>query len=413
MVKAGTKNDWKEIELAKECSFERGVEPGAKAYNTDGIGSRFIRVVDVTDSRDQAIYVDIVTNKRVTESDILLTLDGTIGAVKRGLRGVYSTGVRKVSFVSDNSNDYLYYLLQSNNIQKTIWKYSSGSTIQHSSASISYLHARIPTEFWEQEKIASVLARLEAVIDNTSSILQKYTKVQTGIIQDLFKYGVCEDGSISRSVKLQHTKIGACPSSWSVVSLGEVATVFNGTTPSMSNNLYWQDGSIPWVSSGRINDYIIKTPTNFITDLALKKCSLHLIPKNSVLVAMVGNGKTRGMSARTDIETTINQNLAAIIPVAKELDSLYLQYYLGFVYERLRNSGRGSNQDALTCGIIRDFQIPLPSINEQKRISKILSNLEILIQFETDNYKKLGLLKRGLLEDLLSGSVSVSGLDNV
>ena len=71
MQKQQTKipKDWKNISLEKECEFERGVEPGAEAYNTEGIGERFIRVVDVTESRDNAVYVDVPTTKKIKKSD--------------------------------------------------------------------------------------------------------------------------------------------------------------------------------------------------------------------------------------------------------------------------------------------------------------------------------------------------------
>ncbi|TAJ13621.1 hypothetical protein EPO56_03015, partial [Patescibacteria group bacterium] len=92
-----TTTKWKTISLEKECWFERGMETGADAYNTEGIGDRFIRVVDITESRDNPIFVDgIHTTKRAKKKDILLTLDGTVGAIRTGLEGIYSTGVRKV-----------------------------------------------------------------------------------------------------------------------------------------------------------------------------------------------------------------------------------------------------------------------------------------------------------------------------
>ena len=109
---------WEKVNLGVACNFERGIEPGADAYNSDGIGERFLRVVDVTESRNDPVYVDIRTAKKLKENDIALTLDGTIGAVRMGLTGIYSTGVRKVSFKNGvNSNRLLYYILQSNDIQ--------------------------------------------------------------------------------------------------------------------------------------------------------------------------------------------------------------------------------------------------------------------------------------------------------
>ena len=77
--------DWQKINLGVACNFERGIEPGADAYNSEGIGERFLRVVDITESRNDPVYVDIRTTKKLKENDIALTLDGTIGAVRTGL----------------------------------------------------------------------------------------------------------------------------------------------------------------------------------------------------------------------------------------------------------------------------------------------------------------------------------------
>ena len=122
------------------------------------------------------------------------------------------------------------------------------------------------------------------------------------------------------------------------------------------------NASIAWIASGQINESRIRTPTAYITEKALQQCPLVLLPVGTVLVAMIGQGKTRGMAAILEVEATINQNLAYIRP-CRRVDSEYLLAYLQHNYMHLRNSGRGSNQDALNCQILKQFPLPLPPNN--------------------------------------------------
>jgi type I restriction enzyme S subunit len=77
---------------------------------------------------------------------------------------------------------------------------------------------------------------------------------------------------------------------------------------------YWVKGEIPWINSGAVNQVIIKEPSEYITELGLKNSSAKYIPVNSLVMALAGQGKTKGMVAYTSIETTCNQSMAAIVP---------------------------------------------------------------------------------------------------
>lgn len=157
------------------------------------------------------------------------------------------------------------------------------------------------------------------------------------------------------------------PEHWRTARLRYVARVGNGTTPSRDRFDYWLNGSIPWLASGQVNDYIVCKAREHITPAALKESSLRLLPAGSVILGMVGQGKTRGMSAYLGIEATINQNLAGITP-GSELDGRYLHYMLMAAYDSLRNYGRGGNQAALNCSIVGSFTTLLPPRPEQDQI---------------------------------------------
>src|SRR5579884_4296290 len=93
-----------------------------------------------------------------------------------------------------------------------------------------------------------------------------------------------------------------------------------------------------------------------------------ILPKGTILVALIGQGKTRGMTARLEIDACINQNVAYVSP-GSALNGLFLFHYLRTQYDPLRSNGRGSNQDALNCRILKEYPVPVPTSEEQARIA--------------------------------------------
>lgn len=155
--------------------------------------------------------------------------------------------------------------------------------------------------------------------------------------------------------------------------VGDVATVRNGTTPSRSEDAFW-GGTIPWLPTGKVNDRRIREADEFITKRALNECSLEIIPADSTLVAMIGQGATRGKSAYLEIDATINQNFAAVVP-GPSVHPEFLFDQLDASYEGLRHWSQGSNQLALNCELVADFPIWVPGRDVQ---DEIVSNLQTL-----------------------------------
>src|SRR5205085_5998412 len=127
---------------------------------------------------------------------------------------------------------------------------------------------------------------------------------------------------------------------------------------SRSQPAYWEGGTAPWLASGKVNDYIVTAANQFVTERALRECSLLLALAGAVILGLVGQGKTRGLSALLDIDAYINQNLAAIVP-RSGLTGRYLHHFLTAFYQPLRELGRGGNQEALNCEIVGRFQIAI------------------------------------------------------
>lgn len=158
-------------------------------------------------------------------------------------------------------------------------------------------------------------------------------------------------------------------------TIGTFAEVRNGTTPRRNVEEYWA-GTIPWLPTGKVNERRITYADEFITEKALKECSLGgVMPVGACLVAMIGEGITRGKVARLELPACINQNFAAVVPGAK-IDGWYLFYYLESHYESLRRWSQGTNQQALNCALVRAFPIFVPSLARQREIAASLRDVD-------------------------------------
>lgn len=155
-----------------------------------------------------------------------------------------------------------------------------------------------------------------------------------------------------------------------------VENVVAGATPKTSVEEYWNGGDIPWLSSGEVHKKFIYFTDKFITSEGYNNSSTKLVPKNSVLIALAGQGKTRGTVAINKIELCTNQSIASIIPN----DNLYykfLFYYLESKYDYLRAlSSSDGGRGGLNLKLIRSIPIEIPSIDEQKNISNFINSID-------------------------------------
>ncbi|WP_177438156.1 restriction endonuclease subunit S [Pseudomonas sp. SWI7] len=163
-------------------------------------------------------------------------------------------------------------------------------------------------------------------------------------------------------------------SDYPIVRMGAVAEIRNGSTPRRATDAYWK-GDIPWLPTGKVNERVIRAADEFITEKALSECPLALIPAGATLVAMIGEGQTRGRAAMLAIDSCINQNFGAVIP-GSSLDPWYLFYLLESNYEALRHWSQGTNQRALSCGLLKSYPIPVPPLEVQQELVGQLKDIE-------------------------------------
>ncbi|HEY0794538.1 MAG TPA: restriction endonuclease subunit S [Acidisarcina sp.] len=263
----------------------------------------------------------------------------------------------------------------------------------------------------EQRAIANFVEREAAKTDALIEEQQRLIDLLKEKRQAVISHAVTKGLHVGYSMKASDVDwIGQVPGHWAVTRLGYYATVENGTTPSREKLEYWIDGHVPWLASGEVNQLNIAEASEFITEQALTASSLRLLPEGTIVVGLVGQGKTRGMSAILRIAATINQNLAAICPGPKIL-SEYILYLFQAMYESLREDGRGGNQAAINCKMLTSLRIPVPPISEQKIITEFLDKLtEEAKTLESEANEAIRLLQERrstLISDAVTGQIDV------
>lgn len=157
------------------------------------------------------------------------------------------------------------------------------------------------------------------------------------------------------------------PTEWVYLRIGEVFEVEVGSTPSRQNDKYW-NGSINWVSSGEVRFNHIKSTKESISEDGFNNSSTSIQPIGTVMLAMIGEGKTRGQAAILDIQAAHNQNTAAILVSKTPCDPRYVYYFLQLNYNHTRRVGSGNNQKALNKERVRALHFPFAPFEEQRII---------------------------------------------
>mgnify|MGYP003485825509 CR=1 FL=1 len=209
----------------------------------------------------------------------------------------------------------------------------------------------------------------------------------------------------------KQTKVGIIPEDWEIVKLGKLTTVETGKTPLRSNKQFWDNGTINWATTTEVNETYIVSTNEKITNQAVAELKMKILPINTILLAMYGQGKTRGKVALLRIESTINQAFASIKP-NKNYSTNFIFNYLDKSYEKIRDLSHGSNQDNLNLDIVKALQIPLPPLKEQEKIAEILTTWDEAITKQTELLEAKELQKKALMQKLLSGEVRFDGFSD-
>lgn len=208
------------------------------------------------------------------------------------------------------------------------------------------------------------------------------------------------------------TALGGIPQEWEVKTLGQIASIFSGTTPSRGNGLFFNDGTIPWVKTTDLNNGILTHTEERITDIALRSTTLKVFSKGTVLIAMYGGFNQIGRTSILGIDATINQALSALILNKKEITEYFLLYWLLYRVNKWKRYAASSRKDPnITKTDVTKFPILVPPLGEQRKIAEVLGVWDLAIAKQVQLVERLTQRKRGLMQRLLTGKKRLHGFN--
>lgn len=254
-----------------------------------------------------------------------------------------------------------------------------------------------------QQEIAEILCKQDKIISLKQKLLEQKLQQKKWLMQKLLEV---PHTNVNCEEKISLGGVVINKSGWKKERIKDVSTkIIAGATPSTKIKDFW-NGNISWMSSGEINKRIIFETEVKISQLGYESCSTKIVPPKSVLIALAGQGKTRGMVAVNEIALCTNQSLASVIP--KNIDYKFLFYFLDSKYSDLRmiSSGDGS-RGGLNLEIISNYEIYLPTLPEQKIIAQVLSAADKEIALIKSSIEQEKQKKKSLAQLLLTGTVRV------
>lgn len=257
----------------------------------------------------------------------------------------------------------------------------------------------------EQTAIADVLELIQRASMTEALCEEKARDLKRAAMRALFTRGL-------RGEPQKETEIGPVPERWEVVPLGRHFSAVSGGTPSRDNPNFWQGGTIPWVKTTEVNYGVIDSTEEHITEAGLNGCSAKWLSAGTLLMAMYGQGVTRGKVAILGIGATCNQACAALKPLDESVSSVFLFYFLSWRYEEIRQLAHGGQQQNLNLDIVRELPIiRLADLDEQREIVTILDAIDQKIELHKRKRAVLDALFKSLLHKLMTGEIRVRDLD--
>ena len=276
-------------------------------------------------------------------------------------------------------NEFLYYFLKAN--VRKLAELGKGTTISYIPRK-KFENFQIPYPDLEIQK--QIVAKLDHILGQLG---EKKKQILTIIENNKQRIDFFEKNWLSYVIdrEIEHHPDRK---NWELKQIDSFARVGQGGTPSRSMPQYW-NGDIPWLSSGELRNNEIIDSNEKITQLGLDHSSTQLCPKGTVLIAMTGQGLTRGRTALLKIEACANQSCAHMIVKEEEIIPEYLWLYLQGQYWKIRSIHHGSGQPGINTTMIKSWKVPIPSLNIQKQIIQKIKSAEEKFQSQKQQFQNI------------------------
>lgn len=344
-----------------------------------------------TNSKWYYSNLELEENKYVNKGDLLYLWATNFGPeIWTEEKAIYHYHIWKLEFDRTEINqDYLNIWLESD--KNKIQQNTNGSTMVHITKTMMEERGISLPNFDEQSAIGSLFRTLDELLASYKDNLTNYQSLKATMLSKMFP----KAGQTVPEIRLDGFE-----GEWEIVKLGDNCRIITGGTPKTGVKEFWNPKEIPWMSSGEINKKILNETEEMISQIGLENSSAKWVKQNSVLIALAGQGQTRGRVAINKIPLTTNQSIAAI-ETNSCIDFLFLYSDLERRYDELRliSSGDGT-RGGLNKTIISSLELNLPAIDEQQAIGSYFSNLDNLINSHQEKISQLETVKKKLLQNI-------------
>ena len=344
-------------------------------------GLPIIRIQNLTGNDYETNYYSGDYDKKyeVNNGDVLISWSASLGVYEwKNDKALLNQHIFKVQF-DKLSVDKNYFIHTITYLLNDMAKETHGSTMKHITKP-RFDNTLFPYPSLQiQREISQNLDKVTHLIDLCNQILDKLDLLVKSRFVEMF-------GEIHNSSKYHYKPVSS------------FTQVISGGTPNRDVAEYWENGTIPWVKTTELKNDIIIDAEEYITDKGLQDSSAKIVPPNTILIAMYGQGKTRGMTAYLSIEASTNQACACILP-SKNMNQLYLWQYFILSYEKLRSMAKGGNQPNLNGNIIKNFPVLLPPIELQNQFAAFVEQTDKSKLAVKKVLEKASTLKKALMQE--------------
>lgn len=394
-------NNWTVTNLRKIVSPTKGKKPIRLENSSFAESVPYIDIKALELSQINQ-YADIKSSKLFSEGDIAIVWDGArSGWVAKAHNGAIGSTLCALTPIKIDSTYLYYYLLSKYSL---INSKPRGVGIPHVDPNFLWsLEIPLPPTA-EQKRISGKLDTLFGQLNTIQKAFERIPELIKNFRQQVLTFAVT--GKLT-----EKWRKGKTLDKWENKSIGSLFKVQTGSTPHRENNAYYDFGKIPWIKSGEVKNTLIFNSNEYITELAIQETNAKIYPINTILIAMYGEGKTRGQVGLLKIPAASNQAVAALVN-DKGYDIITIKYVFFFClsqYNNIRNQAKGGNQPNLNLTTIKKWEIPLPPQKEQEEIVRIIDSIFKKLETIEQQYNilktKIEKLPQVLLNKAFSGEL--------
>lgn len=340
---------------------------------------------------------------------------GEIGRIRDKQSGLINQRVGWVRPKDSEEEDYIYYLLRY--FKTEIIELASGSAQPNvSPKDILRIPCQVPLKV-ERVAIGAILS----VLDEKIAVNNKLSKTLQDIGQTIFKSWFIDFDPVKAKMagetpagmdaataalfpdSVEESEIGLIPKGWEIRKIESMCETLLGGTPSRARDEFW-NGDIPWINSGKVNDFRITSASEYITKLGLEKSATKLLPKGTTVLAITG--ATLGQFSRLEIDSCANQSVVGILGSAEaSSEFIYLNIKNGI--QRLISAQTGGAQQHINKEDVNAFSIVYPGETLMKIFTDVVDGIFKEIGVVLNQSISLAKIRDSLLPRLISGELQI------